>query len=108
VAFFPSTIENSLSLSRERSKGRDIKGRERGTYPTTSCASLAASGSVFFAIFPAPPRPVVKMSDLRVGVSRVMGSRSEGVEPMLPESFISYWIAHVCFPISLRVLLALW
>jgi len=59
------------------------KGGE-GTNPTISCARLAASGSSFLAMFPLPPRPVVYTSPLSVGVSRVTGSLSEGVELMFP------------------------
>lgn len=57
---------------------------KRGTYATTSCARLAASGSLFFAMLPEPPRPVVYTSLLSVGVSSDGGCRSEGVLPMFP------------------------
>ncbi len=60
------------------------KGKGSNAYPTTSCARLATSGSLFLVMFPLPPRPVVYMSDFRVGVSRVTGSASDAEEPMLP------------------------
>lgn len=59
-------------------------GHCRETYPRTSCARLASAGSSFLAMFPLPPRPVVYIWLLRVGVSRVTGSWSELVLPMLP------------------------
>jgi hypothetical protein len=59
-------------------------GKGKKTHPTTSCALLAASASVFLAIFPLPPRPVVYISPFKVGVSSVLGSRSEELVPMFP------------------------
>lgn len=51
-----------------------VKGGGRGgTYGCTSCRALVSIGSTFLAMLPEPPRPVVTIEVLRVGVARSWG-----------------------------------
>lgn len=49
---------------------RDVVGLCIWTHGSTSWRARVSTGSVFLAMFPDPPRPVVTMEVLSVGVSR--------------------------------------
>jgi hypothetical protein len=51
---------NARAVNVQNVASANKKTKSRGeTNPTTSCARLASTGSLFFAMFPLPPRPVV-------------------------------------------------
>ena len=70
VAADDTVRQQRLMVVRDR-VWRYVEGRY--TYGSTSCLFRVSTGSEFFAMLPVPPRPVVTMAVLRVGVCRSSG-----------------------------------
>ena len=72
-------------LGRRCAAEQGQREREK-TYGSTSWRSRVSAGSVFLAMLPVPPRPVVTTEVLRVGVSRSLGPSLGDMEllTMLP------------------------